>query len=309
MTTASAQEGGYITIFGSYGLPAASTSELFTTGVTGRDTLARPSAGVSWHNSSTYLRTNPGNENSDPPINPFNYTDSTISQVKINLGKGVNFGVSFGYMFNDNIGVELGIGYFLGSKTSFKQEYTDETNPLDIQYSSLTGEIYANQFRINPSLVVSTDFHDFMPYAKFGVTIGMGTKVYETYVDEKYSTLENITQKYESKGGVAIGVNAAVGALFQFNKKTGIFLEFATTAMSYAPTKRTLTAYTIDGDNIMNSDLLPIALETEYVSEFSGSNNGTESTVDADPTQTSQSTKIRYPFSTFNINLGVRFSF
>jgi len=43
--------------------------------------------------------------------------------IKLSLGKGVNFSGQFGYMFNKNIGAEMGIGYVLGAETSANQNF------------------------------------------------------------------------------------------------------------------------------------------------------------------------------------------
>lgn len=294
--SAFAQEGAYLNIFGSYGLPAASSTDLTADGVMGVDSLAYPSSGdYDWYDLTTTASLNADNEV---------ITTSTFTQTKINLGKGINFGAAFGYMFNDNFGAELGLAYFLGSKSSFNQEFRNEIDPSNIEITSLGGEIYANQFRINPSLVVSTDFHDFVPYAKFGVILGLGTKVVETYTDSKYIGTENVVQEFTSTGGMAFGISGTLGFLYKINKKTGIFLELATTAMNYSPKKRELTAYTINGDNELNDNIQLMTRETEYVKETT-----VNSTDEIDPTQTTLASQIKYPMSAFNLNLGVRFSF
>ena len=296
LNSATAQEGAYLNVYGAYALPAASTNDLVSSGVFDVDTFAVQTEGeYEWFNqTATYT------ENADGD-GQFNVNSSV---EKVNLGKGLNFGVAFGYMFNDNIGAELGLGYFLGGKGTFTQEYKDEVDAT--QNSILTGEISANQMRINPSLVVSTDFHDFVPYAKFGVVVGFGTKITETYSFEDLASDYNTVQTFESKGGIAIGVNATLGFLYQLNKKTGIFLELTSTAMSYAPKERVLTEYTVDGKNELNDLIYLQTSKTEYVKEMDQIFNAT--TVD-DPTQSTLAAQIKYPMSSFGVNLGVRFSF
>lgn len=296
LNTASAQEGAYLNVYGSFGMPGASTSDFYSDGVTEVDSNAYQVPGTyMWGDFSSKT----SNINDEP------VTNSTAKLVKINLGQGVNFGVAFGYMFNDHFGAELGLGYLLGSKNKYTQEYSNEFDPDNVTKASIGGEMYANQFRITPMLVVSTDFKDFVPYAKFGVVIGVGTKIYESYSDKKYFSADNIEQKFESSGGIAFGVSAVLGAVYQFNKKTGIFLELASTTMSYAPKERTLTAYTINGDDMLQPVKFPTSAKlTEYVDEISMSD-----VEPADPTQSTLKLKLKYPFSTFAINLGLRFSF
>jgi hypothetical protein len=294
--TVYAQEGAYLNVYGAYGLPAASTTDLTSDGVFGVDTFAMQSPGdYEWYNVSTVASLNSDNEV---------VTTTTFEQSKVNLGKGISFGAAFGYMFDDHIGAELGVGYFLGSKSNFTQEFINEIDPSNVETTTLEGEIYANQFRLNPSLVISTDFSDFVPYAKFGVVVGIGTKVVETYTDSKYLGTENVVQEFTSKGGISFGVSAALGALYKINKKTGIFLELNTTAMSYAPKTRELTAYTINGDDELNDFISVAASETEYVKDIT-----INSTSEDDPTQTTLAPQLKYPMSSFTMNLGIRFSF
>lgn len=294
LNSASAQEGAYLNVYGAYALPAASNNDLVSDGVFDVDTFAVQTEGEYEWLDQTVTYTENGDLEGQYSVNQ--------SVAKINLGKGLNFGVAFGYMFNDNIGAELGLGYFMGGKSSFSQEYKDEVDAT--LNSTLTGEIYANQMRINPSLVVSTDFHDFVPYAKFGVVVGFGTKVTEKYNYEENGY--NTNQTFESKGGIAFGVNATLGFLYQLNKKTGIFLELTSTAMSYAPKERNLTEYTVNGNNELNDLIYLQTSKTEYVKEMDQ-----VITMDSmdDPTQSTLAYQIKYPMSSFGLNLGVRFSF
>jgi opacity protein-like surface antigen len=296
LNSASAQEGPYITVFGGFGLAASSINSLSSDGVVGIDTLAVQSPGdYQWFDENSTISFNGDGEF----VQISDYAVSTV-----NLGKGANFGVSIGMMFNDNIGAELGFGYLLGSKTKFKQVLVNEIDPENIETYTLTGEIHANQFRLIPSLVISTDFRNFIPYAKFGVVIGLGTKITETYDDNEYLQDSIVHQVFTSKGGIAFGVSGTLGALYQFNKKTGIFLELTTTAMSYSPKTRTLTAYSINTVDELN-DLIPLQTrETEYVDDIK-----VDSQKAPDPTQTTLAAKIKYPMSTFDIKLGLRFSF
>ena len=298
ITGAKAQEGPYLNVYGSYGMPSGSMTDFTADGVEGNaDTLtAQISGAFDYFDLDVKAST----------VNDEVVVNSTATTVKINLGKGLNFGVAFGYMFNDHVGAELGLGYLLGSKNKFTQTINDEIDPDNIANYTLNGEISANQFRINPSLVVSTDFKDFVPYAKFGVVLGVGTKITETYSDKKFTGADNVEQVFESTGGLAFGVSAVLGAVYQFNKKTGLFLEFASTTMSYAPKQRELTEYTVGGDSYMNN-LTPYqtsAKLTEYVDSID------ENNIDpVDPTASTLALKLKYPFSTFAFNLGLRFSF
>lgn len=299
-----AQEGAYLNVYGGYNFPASSVANWSASAVSGTDSNAVVvENAINWYDYDSRLSVveTPAGEPDTTVLN------TNTKAVDLNLGKGVTFGVSFGYMFNDHFGAELGLGYFMGSKNTFENKHVDEQ--VGDNNTTSTGSMYANQIRFNPQLVVSSDFKDFMPYAKFGLIIGVGTKVTEEYTDSYFDagTMTNIKidQTFESKGGISLGANATLGALYNFNKKTGIFLEMQLTAMSYSPKQRELTVYTTNGYDEFNAKKFPNSARLiEYVKEV----NYTDAEP-VDPTLSTQQTKIKYPFSTLALNLGLRFSF
>ncbi len=83
----------------------------------------------------------------------YNYSSGsnseTYEQVNVSLGKGVNVGAAFGYMFNNHLGAELGVSYLIGGKSNAKDTYMGGTTDY---------EIYSKMLRINPSLVIASGF-------------------------------------------------------------------------------------------------------------------------------------------------------
>jgi opacity protein-like surface antigen len=45
----------------------------------------------------------------------FDGFSESVDQLVYSLGQGFNFGGGIGYMFNSNIGIELGVNYLIGS--------------------------------------------------------------------------------------------------------------------------------------------------------------------------------------------------
>ena len=112
-----------------------------------------------------------GLQMSSQNIDYFNFTNfsidtasSTQEQVKTSLGKGFVVEGAVGYMFNKNIGAELGVSYLLGAKTK-----TEQTLYGSLRNNSLS----ANMLRINPSFVISCGFEKINPYAKLGLFISI----------------------------------------------------------------------------------------------------------------------------------------
>jgi hypothetical protein len=86
--------------------------------------------------------------------------------AKINLGKGFNVGLNFGYIFNKNIGVELGASYLMGAKTN--TAITSYTG--DYRYN----EISVKMIVIKPTIVFRAGFDKLNRYAKIGMVIDSG---------------------------------------------------------------------------------------------------------------------------------------
>lgn len=235
---------------------------------------------------------NMGSQNIDGFSNYTSGTNSvTYEQVNVSLGKGLNVGAAFGYMFNKNIGAELGISYLLGGKSKAKDDYTGGTTDYTVS---------AKMLRINPSIVIASGFDGVNPYMKFGLVIGSGSAMYE-YNDNDAGDIE-IT-KMKVNGGLAIGLNAGVGALYNLNDKMALFGEINMINMSYAPTKGEVTEATYNG-----VDMLPNMTTSEKEIEFVDSYTYSYVNPPAD-SQPSEELKHKLPFGSFGFNFGLRIGF
>lgn len=225
----------------------------------------------------------------------YNYTStsnsSTSEQVYVSLGKGLNFGGAFGYMFNENIGAELGISYLLGGKSSAKDDYQDGTTDYTLS---------SNMLRINPSLVISSGLDGVNPYAKFGLVIGTGSVNYE-YEDNDDGDIYKMKLKME--GGLAMGLNAAIGANFTLSDNMSLFGEINMINMSYAPTKGEVTEATYNG-----ADELPDMTTSEKEIEFVDSYTYSYDNPPPD-SQPSKELKQKLPFGSLSANFGIRIIF
>ncbi len=215
----------------------------------------------------------------------------TYEQVNVSLGKGLNAGGTFGYMFNKNIGAELGISYLLGGKSKAKEVYfggkTDYT-------------VSAKMLRINPSIVIASGLDRINPYAKFGLVIGSGSVMYEEN-DNDAGDIE--IREMKLNGGLAFGLNAGVGALFTLSDKMSFFGEINMVNMSYAPTKGKLTKATDNGVDKLPG-MTTRQKETEFVDSYTESS--TNPPVDSQPRK---ELKQKLPFGSFGINFGLRIGF
>jgi hypothetical protein len=259
-------------------------------------------------------------------------TTTTNEQIKVSLGKGINFGGAVGYMFNKNVGVELGISYLIGGKTTAKVNKTepsddetastnDGTTTTNDYYNSIingllsstnnrgattssstvttstTTTLSANMFKVNPSFVLTAGFEKLNPYAKFGVILGTGSIKYE-YEEISSSATTKYTEK--RNGGLALGLNASIGANYSLTDNISLFGELALTNLSYAPTKGEKTDISsTDADRITD---LTLHKNVDYVDKTTT----VENTSKDNTSTTQQELKQKYSFGSFGLNIGVR---
>ena len=225
---------------------------------------------------------------------PNTYTN-TVEAVNLSLGKGLNFGGAFGYMFNKNIGAELGISYLLGGTTKIVSEAN--YNALYYKYERT---MHSNMLRFIPSVVIASGFEGINPYAKFGLLIGTGS----FFIDDDSDIDGDIrVQKRKYNGGFALGLNSALGAIYTINDNISIFGEIDMVNLSYSPTKGELTESTLNG-----VDQLPFTTtsvkETEYVDSYTFDSANPPS--DSEP---SKELKFKMPYGSVGLNVGLKINF
>jgi|AntAceMinimDraft_16_1070373.scaffolds.fasta_scaffold60570_2 hypothetical protein len=248
--------------------------------------------------------------------NGFDYTVNHEVVKGFSFGKGLNLDGTFGVMMNENFGAELGLSYLLGNiggKTKITE--TDKDYILTMsggQFVETTDEYeyYANMLRINPSIVIASDLQGINPYAKFGLIIGSGSfNIKCSYENASYDPIEDKIQtnetimEYKYSGGIALGYNASLGALFELNDVFSLFGEFNMINLSYAPTKGELITYTEDGEDKL-SDQKTRDRETEFVESYTY-----DSTEPVEESEPRKELKQKLPFGSFGVNVGLRIRF
>jgi len=227
-----------------------------------------------------------------------------IENVKVSLGKGLNFGLNLGYMFNSNIGIDLQCSYLLGDETT--SESKDNYTFLNINFYDYEKiSIKSQMFRVNPSIIIASGFDKLDPYAKFGVIFGFGS-INLNYLDEEYENnqLEDKeVVKWKMDGGMAFGISSALGLMYHISDLISVYGELDLVGMSYAPIKGVMTEYTVNGaDKLPN--LTTDDKEIDFVDDITYDYNNPPSS--AEP---SKELKNYLPYSSIGLNIGVRFSF
>jgi len=192
------------------------------------------------------------------------------------FGEGIQPALGFGYLFNNNVGIELNGSYLIGRK--FSHEHTEGT-------ITEAHDKWGEGILISPSMIIQVPMKSVTPYARFGGTLGIvKVKEKETESGTGAHTGENLT---EHSGRFATGLNGALGVKFKAGKKIDIYGELFASGMNYGPEKRENTQ-AFDGETIAST--------VTYEEDF--------------PTN-SANTELRpyFPFSNFGLNIGVTLNF
>ncbi len=219
-------------------------------------------------------------------------TSFTVENFKFSLGKGVNAGINLGYMFNENIGFELGAQYLIGGKTTASEKQ------LNGNYQ--TTAFSSKMIQLKPTIVLATSMKNITPYAKFGMVIGSG-KVLINREEKSGSDLD--VENFEFSKGMSIGFNAAIGVSFPINNNLSFSADINTINMQYSPKKGTMIKYTENGiDKLASRSVRDKEIEFVKTKTYN-SLTPSSSTL---PTQTES---VSLPFGSIGINIGVKYSF
>ena len=209
-------------------------------------------------------------------------------QIKLNYGQGVVGQAALGYMFNPNIGAELGFGYLAGAKTETKSVYNNRVE---------NHTYHARMVLLQPSIIISAGKEGLNPYAKFGLVAAKGKAVHL----EETSHNSAIELEWHSTGGWGLGLQAALGLEVGLSDQLAFFTELSMNNLTYAPHRSEVVMYRHNG-----ADHLPLLRvrdrETEYVDTYLSDDNRHDSLP-------REQLKENLPFSSVGVNFGVKFNF
>lgn len=226
----------------------------------------------------------------------------TTENGNIGYGGGLNINAKYGFSINDFIDFEIGVNYLFGKSSTVMNKYIFPNFASDFTSTSSS-----NMLQISPSILLSPNNADasINPYMRFGITAGFGSIV-QTIETESTNFLSQETSSGSTtlklSGGIALGVNAALGASFKLNEKIALFGEFNLLKLSYAPKREIVTEHTLNGFDAL-SDLTTSMRETEFYDEITI--NNTNQSAD-EPSKRLISYRN---FGSLGLSFGVQFSF
>ena len=224
------------------------------------------------------------------------YRDNTVNNrelVKYSLGSGLNFNGIFNYGLNDNLELELGVTYLMGSKTE-SVDY-DGRDPLAIQNDVFS--ISAKGLSVTPGILIKGSGEGVRPYSRLGLNLGKPSITEEITFDDG----TNISYvKVEYGQGMSIGFSGAFGALYNIGS-LDLFGELFINSVAYAPKFGEVTALEQDGTSII-SNFDVIDLQTNYVDVLDRNKN-------IPNTSPNEALLQYYPLSSYGLKIGVRYNF
>jgi hypothetical protein len=207
----------------------------------------------------------------------FTGTTSSYEGIYGSLGEGFKFGVSAGYMFDKNLGAELGLSYWLGK--AFEASLI-AAMPAGYKWSG-------SGFVAVPSIVVSANTKTISPYARFGLVLAILKVKRESRDAFSGQTIE---RTLEETGNLAFGYAGALGIVVPAGGAVDFFAEVALYSVTYSPSQEEITKYAVNG-----VDQKPSLVRTVY--KYEDSYNNSTSDVGL---------AVRRPFSSIGIVVGAR---
>lgn len=218
----------------------------------------------------------------------------TEEQLNLSFGQGLNFGLNFGYRLNSYLHADLDFSYLLGA--SFTANSSNDLSMVERETA-----MSARMLQLSPSVVFSPATGPVRLFARLGLVFGNASL--DVISHNKFSGGSEIEQELLLDGGWAIGMMAGLGLSHKINERFSIVGELRSINMSYAPTRGEVTKYVVDGQDEI-ATLTTEAREVEFVDSYSVNRNSPPSS-----DEPSKAFKIRMPFSSLGLNIGLRYNF
>ncbi len=179
-------------------------------------------------------------------------------------GHGLGYSLSCGYLFNKNIGAELGASYFFAKKSASD----DEDGALAAE-STDNSERIMKSFYLNPCFVMRANPGKIVPYGKAGIFLGLSNSgkyhdVYDFY--DNVGAFGGSSKSDETiiyQGGLGVGMTTAIGIDFMLSDRFALFGELFGRISRWNPAKSS-ESKTISSLDIPHSDVTTIVSYANY---------------------------------------------
>ena len=221
--------------------------------------------------------------------------DKSQSNIYGTLGQGIPLGLKVGYFFNDNLGVELGMNYFMSSTLT----------KADVNMTGYTQNttVKSTQIRLMPTLVYKTDMG---VYGRFGMLVPVGGSTIATSKFVTGGATTDIEQSFS--GSFSIGFVSSLGYEFALNDNIKLFGEVEYVGLQIKGKSASMTKYTVNGTDKLAS-IPTYSKETNYVDELTSSSNNNTYNPAPDMSKAADELNSTSGYSAVRINIGISYYF
>ncbi len=224
-------------------------------------------------------------------------TDRKVTIDPLALGNGFTGVAAFGFSPSKYFSFEIGVSQFIGFP-----KIGDSVMKIP-GGSSVEVNVKGNMLSVIPAIIIRPGFKKIDPYARFGFLLGIRPTI---NVAAKASNLTvNPPVEYKALrhyyGGVAAGIQAALGVSWYVDSWVSLFAEFSFTSVNYSPKYSEVILYEKDG-----VDQLSTLTVKQTKTDYYGSLNPDEEIPDTSP---DKELRKSLPFSNAGFNFGVAFHF
>lgn len=206
-------------------------------------------------------------------------------------GEGIQVKLSYGHMFNEAFGVELGMSQLFGKEHESTYEYSD---------SKSTNRDKVSLTIINPSIIYSFNNKRLSPYAKFGVCGSFGSV---TSNSSSVSSNSSYSDEYNITSKLNLGITSALGASFKLTDNLSLLGEASFMSSTFNPKKLTTTkSFSNDEDQLPN--MTTREKEAVFVDEVTY-----DSDQEASEDQPDEYPSMKLPLSNLAFSIGIKYSF
>lgn len=231
--------------------------------------------------------------------NPYGNQPDTVhfSMSKTSFSSGMHAIAGFGYMFNDNIGLQCDISY-----GAISTHYTNQS--VDTLHHGIRSNVSHEQYAktpimFTPALLIQTKVQKATVYMRAGIALPLSAKIIHNETINYYPPGNGgillVQASREIKTNFGLGYAGALGISWAVADNVKFWAEASVLAMSLYAKEADVTSFTADGVNQMFT-ASPLTLKTTYSMGSTSVSNGAGD----QPTYS-------IPFSNMSINAGLSF--
>lgn len=208
--------------------------------------------------------------------------NGTQKALVATMGAGIDINATLGYQMNDNVQLNMDIGYLSGFKGGFYQ-YADLTGTGTGPVAKVDVAFKSNFINITPNVVIMASPKDskMRPYARLGMHMGAASVESTT----KISLFQGQSvDKYS--GGLTFGLVSGIGLSKPLTQSLNLSFEL---------TAKTITARPQQVENLENFTSQPKAATVKFVKEIKPNGPANEDLT------------FPIPFSSVGITVGIQY--